>query len=361
MSTESEDLKKSIVFTGGGTAGHVTPNLAIIEKLRAQDWDIHYIGSQNGIERELLTAYPTVQYHGIDAGKLRRYISLKNLSDPFRVLHGMAQSHALLRRLRPQVLFSKGGFVSVPVVLSAPKDCHVFVHESDYSPGLANRLATRRADTICCSFADTVGHFPRGRAVHTGTPIRAALYAGDKARGLAFCGFSEQKPLLLCMGGSLGAGPLNEALRAALPQLLPFFNIVHLTGKGKADTGFAQNGYRQFEYIGAEMGDLLTAADLVLSRAGANAVFELLALQKTALLVPLPAASSRGDQLQNAHYMQRNGYASVLPQGALTPDRLCTELRNLFAERGSYIARMASARADGTAELVRMIAAAAKE
>ncbi|MCL2671035.1 MAG: undecaprenyldiphospho-muramoylpentapeptide beta-N-acetylglucosaminyltransferase [Clostridiales bacterium] len=348
--------KTTIVFTGGGTAGHVTPNLAIIEKLDPALWDMHYIGTENGLERTLLVGYPAVQYHAVDAGKLRRYFSLKTLTMPYHVLHGMAQSRALLRRLQPKVLFSKGGYVTVPVVLSAPKSCHVFVHESDYSPGLANRMELRRADTVCCSFSDTLSHFPSNvKAVHTGTPIRAALYAGEKSKGLAFCGFSGQKPVLLCTGGSLGAGFLNETLRAALPRLLASFDIVQITGKGKVDESFAQEGYKQFEYVGPEMGDLFAAADLVLARAGANTVFELTALQKPALLIPLPATSSRGDQLHNAEYMRRNGYAEVLMQEQTTPELLVATLQILYTNRGPYIARMAAARADGTREIVRMI------
>ena len=352
---------KTIVFTGGGTAGHVTPNLALMGKLSPAQWDIHYIGTADGIEHELLAAERRVTYHSIEAGKLRRYASLKNLSDPLRVLRGFAQSKRILKTLKPDVVFSKGGYVSVPVVMAARGKCPVIVHESDFSPGLANRIAARYADVLCLTFDQATEKGGKCRKVVTGTPIRPELYAGARESALAFAGLSGKKPVLLAMGGSQGAGPVNEILREALPQLLPTFDIVHLCGKGKVAAELKLPGYVQFAYVNREMPDLLTLADVVLSRAGANSVFELLALQKPAVLVPLPLYASRGDQIQNASYMAEREYAVHLPQEEMTADVLTAALNNLYVQRRSYAIRMRGAKADGTDRIAGLICELAGE
>jgi len=354
---------KTIVFTGGGTAGHVTPNLALIEKLPLDEWDVHYIGTLGSIEYELIKACPRVTFHSIESGKLRRYFSWQNFTDPFRVIKGLAQSKKIIRALKPDVLFSKGGFVSVPVVMAARGKCPVLVHESDYSPGLANRIAARYADILCLTF-EPEGGVKSTRSLRvavTGTPIRPELYKGDRQKGLAFTGLSGKKPVLLAMGGSQGAGPVNDKLRETLPELLKEFDIVHLCGKGKVAEDLHFPGYVQYAYVTREMADLLALCDIVLSRAGANTVFELLALQKPAALVPLPLYASRGDQIQNAEYMAGRGYAIHLPQDEITSAVLTETMRTLYAQRRAYAIRMRDAKADGTQAILDLIFEAAED
>ena len=347
---------KTIIFTGGGTAGHVMPNLALMDRLDKGQWTIHYIGTAEGIEHEILSQRPEVVYHAIAWGKLRRYFSWKNFTDPFRVMKGYFQSRAILRKVKPDVLFSKGGYVSVPVVMAARGRCPVICHESDYSPGLANRIASRFADTVCTTFADTLPKVPAGRGVHTGTPIRASLFSGSRERGLAFTGLSGKKPVLLVVGGSTGAKAVNEAVEAALDELLKTFDIVHLCGQGKADDTAPRPGYVRFEYVDREMADVLALADVVVSRAGVNAVFELLALKKPAVLVPLPLEASRGDQILNAKYFEKNGYAVHLPQAEATPQRLTEAVLALYGDRQRYADAMAAAPGgDGTENILRLI------
>ncbi len=350
---------KRIVFTGGGTAGHVTPNIALIEPLLKEGWDVHYIGSENGMEKDLIEGIDGVTFHGVSAGKLRRYFSWKNFIDPFRVIKGFFQARKLIRQIQPDVIFSKGGFVSVPIVLAAGK-IPVVAHESDYSPGLSNRIASRFTDQICVSFEDTLPHVPKGRGIFTGTPIRPALYGGSRGRALAFTGLSGEKPVLLVMGGSLGAQKLNELVRAALPVLSEAYDVIHLCGKGKDDCGCVACGYHQYEYIDKELPDLFALSDIVLSRAGANSVFELLALNKPSVLVPLTSASTRGDQLLNAKYFEKKGYARVLDQNTATTEQLIGAINEVYADRARYTAAMcADTRSDGTDTILAIIRDAA--
>ncbi len=348
-------MTKKIIFTGGGTAGHVTPNIALIERLRDEGWNIHYIGTETGMEKGLIARVEGVTYHVISSGKLRRYHSWQNFLDPFRVLRGIGQSMRLMKQLRPDVVFSKGGFVSVPVVIAAGKT-PVIAHESDYTPGLSNRLASRFTDRICVTFEDTLSRVPGHKGVYTGTPIRPELYEGDRARALALTGLSGNKPVLLCMGGSLGAQRLNELVREALPRLTKTYDVAHLCGKGKLEENIRRGGYVQYEYITDELPDLLALSDVVLSRAGANAVFELLALNKPAVLVPLTAASTRGDQLLNARYFEKKGYAKVLDQDAATADALCDAIDAVYRDRAAYTRAMETdTRSDGTEAILQLI------
>ncbi len=351
--------KRRIVFTGGGTAGHVTPNIALIEPLLKDGWDVHYIGSKSGMEKGLVAGLSGVTYHGISTGKLRRYFSWQNFIDPFRVMKGLIEARCLIRRLRPDVIFSKGGFVSVPVVLAAGK-VPVVAHESDFSPGLSNRIASRFTDKVCVSFEDTLPHVPKGRGIFTGTPIRPALYEGSRERALSFTGLSGVKPVLLVMGGSLGAQKLNELVRTALPLLNETFDVIHLCGRGKHDCGCVACGYCQYEYIDKELPDLFALSDVVLSRAGANAVFELLALNKPSVLVPLTSASTRGDQLLNANYFVKKGYAESLDQNATTPETLVAAVKTVYENRERYAEIMRlDTRSDGTMAILRIIREAA--
>lgn len=328
---------KRIILTGGGTAGHVTPNIALLPRLKELQYDIHYIGSYNGIEKELIEQFG-IPYHGIATGKLRRYFSLQNFTDPFRVLKGMNEAKKLVKILKPDVIFSKGGFVSVPVVLSG-KRCRVpvIIHESDMTPGLANKICIPVARKVCCNFPETLKLLPAEKAVLTGSPIRSELAQGNRLSGLNMCGFSANKPVIMVIGGSQGAANVNKAVRDALPQLLTDFQIVHLCGKDKVDNLLLNTaGYRQFEYIKAELKDLFAMADLVISRAGANAICELLALKKPNILIPLPAASSRGDQLLNAKSFESQGFSIVINEDDLTTELLVDKVHELYFSRQTF-------------------------
>lgn len=332
---------KRIILTGGGTAGHVTPNIALLPGLRELRYDIHYIGSYDGIERDLITQLG-IPYHGISSGKLRRYFDLKNFTDPFRVLKGFGEAKKLIKTLKPDVIFSKGGFVSVPVII-AGKQCRVptIIHESDMTPGLANKLAMPSATKVCCNFPETLEHLPEGKAVLTGCPIRSELLTGDRDAALKFCGLTADKPVILIVGGSLGSVVVNNAVRAILPELLKDFQVIHLCGKGKTDESLKDlKGYVQFEYIKDELKDLFALADIVISRAGANAICEILALHKPNLLIPLSAKASRGDQILNARSFERQGFSVVLEEEALDDASLLTQIQTLYKNRGAYIEAM---------------------
>ena len=331
-------LMKKIVLTGGGTAGHVTPNIALIGALKKEGFDISYIGSYNGIEKGLIEEL-NVPYYGIASGKLRRYFDVKNFTDPFRVLKGLGQAGRILGQIKPDVVFSKGGFVSVPVVQAAAgRHIPVIIHESDMTPGLANRLAFPFASKVCCNFPETMEHLPKGKAVLTGSPIRPQLLEGSADAGRRMCSFDDKKPVLMIIGGSLGSVAVNTAIRGILDELLKEFQVVHLCGKGNLDEGLkGKEGYVQFEYIGEELPDLFAMSDVVVSRAGANAICELLALKKAALLIPLSAAASRGDQILNARSFEKQGLAMVMEEEKITPDGLLEAIRTLYKERASYI------------------------
>ncbi|MBR4241558.1 MAG: undecaprenyldiphospho-muramoylpentapeptide beta-N-acetylglucosaminyltransferase [Eubacterium sp.] len=352
---------KKIVLTGGGTAGHVTPNMALIERLREADYEISYIGSYSGIEKGLIEGMG-ITYYGISSGKLRRYFDLKNFSDPFRVMKGMREAKKLMKQLRPDVVFSKGGFVAVPVVFAAKKcKIPVIIHESDMTPGLANKLCIPKADKVCCNFAETLDYLPQGKAVHTGTPLRKELFTGDRQRGLEFCEFDGKKPVIMVVGGSTGAAAINEAVRNLLPTLLMKYNVIHLCGKGKNDPSYDNTiGYKQFEYISKELKDLFAIADVVVSRAGANAVCEILALAKPNILIPLSAAASRGDQILNAESFEKQGYSYVLDESRLTNETLLEAINEVYDNREKYIETMKTAKqADATETIFKMIDEAA--
>ena len=332
-------MGKTIILTGGGTAGHVTPNRALIPLLQKDGWTIHYIGSHTGIERELIAQFPDVTYHGISSGKLRRYLDLKNISDPFRVLAGAFQARKIVRQLKPQVIFSKGGFVTVPVVWAgASCKVPVVVHESDLTPGLANKLAIPMCRRLCTTFPEAAKAAGE-KGVCTGSPIRPSLYDGVREKGLAFAGLPGKKPVLLMMGGSLGAQAINQAVDGCLDRLLESYEIIHLRGKGGLNPELSDKmGYVQYEYIQEELPDLLAAADLILSRAGANAIWEFAALNKPMLLIPLPLSASRGDQILNAQSFVKQGFARSLDQDNMTSDTLVEALAATWEDRETIIA-----------------------
>ena len=338
--------KKKIVLTGGGTAGHVTPNIALLPALREAGYEIAYIGSEDGIEKELMNDCD-IPYIGVPTGKLRRYFDWKNFTDPFRVLKGYAKARSFLKGYRPDVVFSKGGFVSVPIVRAAASlKIPCVIHESDMTPGLANKLCFGAASKVCCNFPETMAKMPKDKAVLTGTPIRAELFSGDRQKGLELCGFAADKPVLLIMGGSQGAASVNQAVRSHLDELLQDFQIVHLCGAGKYDASKdGIDGYKQFEYVKEDLSHLFAAADLIISRAGANAIFEILALRKPNLLIPL-SIGTRGDQILNARSFEAHGFSEVLVESeneGILDKKLVSTVQKLYRDREKYIAAMAGA------------------
>lgn len=348
---------KRILMTGGGTAGHVTPNIALLPRLRELGYEISYVGSYNGIEKKLMEEQG-VPYTGISSGKLRRYFDPKNFSDPFKVLKGFSEANRLMKEQKPDVLFSKGGFVSVPVVLAARRH-HIpaIIHESDMTPGLANKICIPAATKVCCNFPETLDYLPEKKAVLTGSPIRQELLTGDRLRALRFTGLSANRPVILVMGGSLGAAAVNDAIRNILPELLKEFQVIHLCGKGKVDPTLEHlDGYVQYDYIKGELKDLFALADIVVSRAGANAICELLALRKPSLLIPLSAHASRGDQILNARSFERQGFSLVMEEEEVTGETLLAAVRRLYETRSSLVDAMSrSTQTDSIETIIQLI------
>lgn len=332
---------KRIVLTGGGTAGHVTPNMALVPKLIDEGYNIYYIGSYEGMEKKLIEDIG-VTYYGISSGKLRRYFDIKNFSDPFRVIKGFFEAKKILKKLRPDVVFSKGGFVTVPVVIAA-KQLHipVIIHESDMTPGLANKLSIPSASKVCCNFPETVKLLPEGKAVLTGSPIREELFTGKCEEGLRLCEFTEEKPVLLVIGGSLGSVAINNAIRSNIDALLEKYQIIHLCGRNNLDESLeGREGYKQFEYVKDELKHYFACANVVVSRAGANAICELLALRKPNILIPLGLEASRGDQILNAESFENQGYSYVLQEKDVTSETLLNAVNSVYEDRDKYIEAM---------------------
>ncbi len=347
---------KKIILTGGGTAGHVTPNIALLPSLRELDFDIRYIGTYNGMEKGLIEK-ENIPYSGISSGKLRRYFDLKNFTDPFRVIKGYSEARHILKSYKPDIVFSKGGFVSVPVVVAAHRlHIPVVVHESDITPGLANKLCFPYAAKICCNFPETLNYLPKEKSVLTGSPIRAELLSGSKAAGLALTGFSGSKPVLLIIGGSLGSVKINTSVRSCLADILSTFDIIHICGKGNIDHALTTtNGYKQYEYVSAELKDLFALSDVVISRAGANTICELLALKKPNILIPLSSAASRGDQVLNAASYKKQGFSCVLTEEELTDSSLLAAIHDTYKNRDSYIEAMSKSNTSNGVESVMSI------
>ena len=352
-----EPKKMPIILTGGGTAGHVTPNLALIPELKKRGVEIFYVGRKSGIEKGLLDK-TDVRYYGISAGKLRRYFDLRNISDIFLVGAGFVQSFFLLRKLRPQVVFSKGGFVSCPLVWAAwLNGVPVIVHESDLTPGLANKLSAPFAERICYSFPETAPAIPPEKAVFAGIPIRESLLRGQTAKGREICSFTDSKPVVLISGGSQGAESINRTVRAGLDRLLPQYNLCHICGKGGLDTTLeARPGYKQFEFVDEEWPHLLAMADMVVTRAGATTIFELLELRKPNLLIPLTLGQSRGDQILNARSFEKRGFSRVLMEEDISAEILDKAIGQTLDERQSLTESMAAAESvNGTEKVISVI------
>jgi UDP-N-acetylglucosamine--N-acetylmuramyl-(pentapeptide) pyrophosphoryl-undecaprenol N-acetylglucosamine transferase len=343
----------TIAFTGGGTGGHVYPGLAVVEALRERGFSgrIAWIGSKKESDRKVVEA-AGIEFIAVPSGKLRRQLSLENAVDAFRVLAGYAASRRALKGLGPALLFSKGGYVSVPPCAAAASlGIPYFTHESDLTPGLATRLNAKRADRVILSYEETRELLPasaRGRAVAAGNPIRSSIRRGDAGKGRALLGVPDGLPVIFFLGGSQGARQINELVAAALPRLSEAAFVVHQTGGQPSDgSALPANAprYKAFAYIREEMPDLLAAADLVVGRAGAGTLWECAALAKPMLLVPLCGAGTRGDQVDNAALFERAGAAISLVGDEATPDRLVLEALGLLGDEARRRASGDAARA----------------
>lgn len=332
--SRGETKLKRIIFTGGGSSGHVTPNIALFPKLKELGYEIHYVGTKDGIERELIEK-EGIPYHPIKAGKLRRYIDLKNISDSFRVLQGFIDANRVIRRLKPDIIFSKGGFVSSPVIWAAYFNrIPSIIHESDYTPGLANKLSMPFTNKICYTFPETKKYLPSNKGIITGIPVREKLLLGDTITGKKLCDFIDTKPIILVIGGSLGSQAINKSIRSILKELLKDYQIAHICGKGGIDKSLNNiKGYKQFEYVNEELPHLFEMADLVISRAGATTLFELLALNKPNLLIPLSKQASRGDQILNANSFKKQGFSNVLIEEDLSNETLLDYINKTYNDR----------------------------
>lgn len=357
--------KQTIILTGGGTAGHVSLNQALIPEIKGLDYNVEYIGSKDGIEKELIAdSFPDIKYHSIASGKLRRYFSMKNFSDPFRVAAGLTQALNIIRKTKPVAIFSKGGFVSVPVAMAGKMmGVPVIIHESDVTPGLANKIAMPFADHIFTVFKETMAHVPKEKSTCTGSVIRSELMEGTAEKGREICRFTNDLPVLMVMGGSQGSEVINTAIRSNLDNLLLTFNVIHLCGKGNIDPSLeGMDQYRQFEYVTNDLSHLLHMTDFVVSRAGSNSIFEFLALKKPMLLIPLSRQKSRGDQILNAELFRKNGFALVLEEEEATPEQFLKAMDTLKAENEILIDNMNAAEAPKTAfEMAKLVLAHAKK
>ncbi|OPH58139.1 UDP-N-acetylglucosamine--N-acetylmuramyl-(pentapeptide) pyrophosphoryl-undecaprenol N-acetylglucosamine transferase [Paenibacillus ferrarius] len=334
-------MKQTIVFTGGGSAGHVSGNLVLIPKCAEEKWDIHYIGSKQGIERMLVSDCQEVKYHAISTGKLRRYFSWKNGIDIFKVMRGICQSFRLIKKLKPNVIFSKGGFVAVPVVLGARLNkVPIIIYEPDLNLGLANKISLPFATHMCTAFHETAKKPHYQKAIYVGPIIKEAYKSGNTVRGLSACGFTSEKPVLLIMGGSQGAHSLNQMVKSVLYQLVEKFQVIHICGKGKVEDSLSIPGYKSYEFVRKELPDLLAAAAIIVSRAGSNSIMELLALQKPMLLIPHTKGGSRSGQRVNAQYFQQAGYADMLLEEQMTDQSFMKAIQQLYENRFAYIAKM---------------------
>jgi len=346
-----------ILFTGGGTGGHVIPNIAIINELKKnKNVQIFYIGSKDGIEKKLIKDQGIV-YKEIETGKLRRYLSKKNIEDFFKVFRGIKQAKAIIEELKPDVIFSKGGFVSVPVVLGARnKKIPIIIHESDITPGLANKISLPFADKICISFPETIKYVNKNKTMLTGTPVRGELFDGDENKAYKYLGMKKEKPIITIMGGSLGSECLNRCIRKSINELTKVYQIVHICGKGKVAEEYKQEGYVQYEYVGDELKDILKVTDLIISRAGANSLFEILMLSIPNILIPLSKKASRGDQIVNAKSFEKQGFSYVLEEEKLTSQSLIHSINKVLEEKDKYIKNMKNTKLkSGTQQIVELI------
>lgn len=310
---------KKVLFTGGGTAGHVSVNIALIPEFAKNGYKISYIGSKQGIEKEMVNKIDNIKYYPISSGKLRRYFDFKNFTDPFRVIKGIFDSIKIIRKERPNFVFSKGGFVSVPVCIAAKiLKVPTILHESDLSPGLANKINIKFCNHIFTTFEETLNYLPHDKSSLIGAIVRDDIYSGNKQKGYELCQFNNNKPVILIMGGSLGSKIINEFIWNNLEELLREFQIVHIVGKGFYNNEIEKKGYKQFEFVNKELFDIFSITDFTISRAGANSIYEFLALNIPSILIPLGTNQSRGDQLENAQFFLRKGFSKVVNEEDLS-------------------------------------------
>lgn len=332
---------KTICFTGGGSSGHVTPNLAIIQELQKENINVFYIGSYAGIEKELVTK-ENIKYYPISSGKLRRYFSWQNFIDPYKITIGIIQAFFKLRKLKPAVVFSKGGFVSFPVALAAKfNKIPVVAHESDMVSGLANKLVFPLAEKICVTFDATKNNIgAKAKVCVTGSPIRSGFFLGDKQKALQQFQLDPNKKTILVTGGGLGSAIINQVIIESLPELLKNFNVIHLTGKGKINSGITEKNYIQREYMHEELFDVMALADLVISRAGSNTLYELILLKKKHILIPLSKKASRGDQIDNAKFFEEKKLSYVIQEEVLNSQDLIKMINTVFISAPEYEQRL---------------------
>ena len=347
-----------IILTGGGTAGHCIPNVALLPQLQNHFNDIIYIGSKNGIEKNIIEK-EKIEFYEIPCAKFDRANLLKNISAPTKVLQGIIKAGKIIDKIKPNVVFSKGGYVSVPVVIAAAKrKIPVISHESDYTIGLANKICSKYSKKVLTSFPETAKELKNGEYV--GSPIRQSLFNFNKEFALKYFGFSGKKPIILLTGGSQGARAINSVFRTALPNLLPKYDVIHICGKGNLEKENTPQGYYQVEYL-EKMELALNLASICISRAGANTLFELMALKIPSILIPLPKAASRGDQIINAEYFQKLGFAYVLNQNVLTKDSITFAINSVYSNRLNIIRNLSKQNFAGTNEkIVKIICDAAK-
>ena len=341
-------MQKKLIITGGGTAGHVIPCIAVAQRL--EGWEIHYIGRHEGIERELAEKHG-ITYHGIDCPRFLRNKPWTLLSVPFKLRAAKKQAKRLLDEIKADVIFSKGGYVSLPVVLAAGK-IPVVLHESDRSFGLANKLVLRKCKAVCSSF-------PMGRltVTHTGSPLLKSVYEASADAARRLCAFDGSKPVLLVMGGSLGAKAINEAVMTDMDALTARFDVVHISGRGY---GYKpKKGYYPVEFTD-RVHSFMRLADYAVTRGGGGALFELAALGVPSLIVPLPKGASRGDQIENAAYFEKKGYALTAAQSAIEKGGLISAVDRLCAEGGKIKAALAGGNFDGSVQIAKIILNAAK-
>lgn len=331
---------KKIVLTGGGTAGHVMPNIALLKYLEKEFDEIHYIGSHNGIERNIIEKYPQVIYHGISTVKLIRSLTPKNLLIPFKLLKSLRETRKILKGINPSVIFSKGGFVSVPVVLAGSKlKIPIIAHESDSSIGLANKIIIKKCEKMCFSFENLAKKY-KEKGLYTGSPIRDNIFKGDKEKTLKELNFAPNKTTILIMGGSLGATAINNVIFENAEELSKKYNIIHIVGKNNINKKLINlKNYKQIEFTN-QIENYFAAADLIISRSGSNSIFEFLALKKPMILIPLPKASSRGDQILNAQIFHNNGFSHILYQEKLNKDSLLDLISYVFQNKNFYVSNM---------------------
>lgn len=346
---------KKIVLTGGGSAGHVTANLALLPKLLEAGWEVHYIGTEKGMENAIVPK-DLVYYHTIKAGKLRRYFDIKNFADPFNVILGIIQSFLILRKIKPSIVFAKGGYVSLPVIVSSwLLRIPAITHEGDVTIGLANKLALPFVKKICVSFKETLKYSGK-KGIYTSLPIRKEILEGNPSSGKDICKFISDKPVILIMGGSQGSRNINKLLRDSLDNILPKFNIVHICGNGNVDLSLNKEGYCQLEYLKDALPHIFAISDIFISRAGTASVFEILALKKPALLVPLTTNASRGEQLLNARTFEKNGFSKVLLENEIASDKLIQEIVELYEKRNIFVENMLKSEVpDSVEEIFRLI------